>query len=107
VYGFNESATPGRSWQGLQGHQGESLHQLTNFGQPIIEVVDGNYENRAELLLAHRHDGTDLKLDYARDTLRNLASMWKRPANLITKVDGKGVILRFDGKDHSEKRVDL
>ncbi|HEY3451099.1 MAG TPA: SpoVR family protein [Myxococcales bacterium] len=108
VYGFNEKRN---AWEimsrDFKAIKEKLLHQLTNFGQPIIEVVDGNFENRAELLLAHRHDGTDLKMDYARDTLRNLSSMWKRPANLITKMDGKGVLMRFDGKDHSEKRVDL
>jgi stage V sporulation protein R len=83
------------------------LHQLTNFGQPIIEVVDGNFENRGELLLAHRHDGTDLKLDYARETLQNTVSLWRRPVNLITKVEGKGVLFSFDGKEHGDRKVDL
>jgi stage V sporulation protein R len=83
------------------------LSSLTNFGQPFIEVVDGNYENRAELMLAHKYDGVDLKLDYARDTLKNLESIWHRPANLYTRVDGKGVILRYDGKEHSEKKANL
>ncbi len=69
--------------------------------------MDGNFENRGELLLAHKHDGLDLKRDYARETLRNLQSLWRRPVNLVTKVEGKGVILRFDGQDHTEKKVEL
>ena len=73
----------------------------------MIEVVDGNYENRGELMLAHRYEGTDLKMDYARDTLKNLHTVWRRPVNLYTKVDGKGMILRFDGKDHTEKKANL
>ncbi|TWW09319.1 stage V sporulation protein R, partial [Planctomyces bekefii] len=36
------------------------LHQLTNFGQPIIKVIDGNFRNRGELLLRHDHESTDL-----------------------------------------------
>lgn len=28
--------------------------------------------NRGELLLAHRHEGMDLRIGYARDTLENL-----------------------------------
>jgi stage V sporulation protein R len=83
------------------------LHQLTNFGQPAIAVEDGNFENRGELLLVHRHDGVDLKLDYARDTLKNLQSLWRRPVNLATKVEGRGVLFHFDGKDHAEKRIEL
>ena len=83
------------------------LHMLTNFGQPIIQVVDGNHENRGELLLVHRHDGVDLKLDYARDTLRNVQSMWRRPVNLHSKLEGRGTLFRFDGKEHSDRRADL
>jgi stage V sporulation protein R len=79
------------------------LFRLTNFGQPFVYVEDGNFENRSELLLRHKHEGVDLKLDHARDTLEALARVWKRPVNLLSKFDGKGKILRFDGRDHSEK----
>ncbi|HVP66876.1 MAG TPA: SpoVR family protein [Anaeromyxobacteraceae bacterium] len=82
------------------------LHQLTNFGQPLIEVEDGNYENRTELLLVHRHDGIDLKADYARDTLKNLQALWRRPVNLATKVEGRPTLMHFDGKEHSDRRLD-
>jgi stage V sporulation protein R len=80
---------------------------LTNFGQPAIAIEDGNFENRGELLLVHKHDGVDLKLDYARDTLRNVQLLWRRPVNLVTRLDGRGTLLRFDGKEHSDRRVDL
>jgi stage V sporulation protein R len=83
------------------------LQMLTNFGQPVIAVEDGNHENRGELLLVHRHEGVDLKLDYARDTLRSLQSLWRRPVNLATRVEGRGMLFHFDGKEHSERRVDL
>jgi stage V sporulation protein R len=108
VYGFNEKRN---SWEILDREfrkvKNKLLSQLTNFGQPIIEVVDGNFENRGELLLAHKHDGQDLKSDYARETLRNLQTVWHRPCNLITRLDGKGVCLRYDGQNHTEKKVDL
>ena len=82
------------------------LTRLTNFGQPFIYVEEGNFENRGELLLLHRHEGVDLKLDHSRDTLANVQRVWKRPVNLLSRVDGKGRLLRFDGKDHSEKGAD-
>ncbi len=82
------------------------LQALTNLGQPIIYVEDGNFENRAELLLKHQHEGIDLKLDWAKDTLQNLHVIWKRPVNLFTLVEGKGKLLTFDGKDHREKTVE-
>ncbi len=82
------------------------LQQLTNFGQPVIEVIDGNFENKGELLLTHRHEGIDLKGDYARETLKNLQTMWRRPANIVTRVDNKTMMLRFDGHTHTEKKVE-
>jgi stage V sporulation protein R len=83
------------------------LHMLTNFGQPRITVEDGNFENRGELCLVHGHDGVDLKLDYARDTLRSVQSLWRRPVNLHSRVEGRGTLFRFDGHEHSERRADL
>jgi stage V sporulation protein R len=82
------------------------LFKLTNHGQPFIYVTDGNFENRGELLLKHQHEGVDLKLDHGRDTLQNLNRVWKRPVNILTKIEGKGKLLRFDGRDHSEKSAD-
>ncbi|MCM2333386.1 MAG: SpoVR family protein [Anaeromyxobacteraceae bacterium] len=79
------------------------LRGLTNAGQPIVEVVDANHENRGELLLRHCHDGVDLRLDWARDTLRQLQALWRRPVALATRVGGKGRLLRFDGREHDER----
>ena len=58
------------------------LFGLTNFGQPIIRVKDGNYRNRGELYLQHEHFGIDLKLDHAQDTLRHLNRLWTRPVHI-------------------------
>ena len=108
VYNFNEK---GNRWEiasrDFAKVKQKLLQQLTNFGQPVIEVVDGNFENRGELLLSHRHDGVDLRVDYARDSLRNLGSLWRRPVNLVSRREGKGVMYRFDGKEHSERKVEL
>ncbi|MGE3610203.1 MAG: SpoVR family protein [Bacteriovoracaceae bacterium] len=75
------------------------LSQLTNFGQPIIEVEDGNYMNRKELLLSHVHYGVDLDVNFANETLRNLYAIWRRPVNLRTKYEDKEVVFHFDGKE--------
>lgn len=82
------------------------LFRLTNFGNPFIYVADGNFENRGELLLRHQHEGTDLRMDYARDVLANLSRVWKRPVSLLSLVEGKGKLLRYDGREHSEKGAD-
>jgi stage V sporulation protein R len=77
------------------------LFQLTNFGNPYIYVVDANWENRGELLLQHEHRGVDLRTDYAKETLQALVRVWKRPVAIATLSDGKPVILRYDGQEHS------
>jgi stage V sporulation protein R len=108
VYGFNDKH---QAWEILsrdfKAIKNKLLHQLTNFGQPIIEVLDANYENRSELQLVHKYDGVDLKLTDARETMKSLHSLWRRPVNLYTKLEGKGLILRFDGKEHTEKKAEL
>jgi stage V sporulation protein R len=76
------------------------LSQLTNAGNPVIRVVDANFENKGELLLEHDHRGIDLRQDYARETLGALVRVWKRPVALATRLEKKPVVLRFDGKEH-------
>ena len=80
------------------------LFQLTNFGHPIISVVDGNYKNRGELLLKHQHEGVDLRSDYAKETLKNLYKVWGRPVNIETIVEDVPKVLSFDGEEHKEFR---
>ncbi len=77
------------------------LYSLTNFGKPWIYVIDGNYRNRGELLLLHKFNGVELRLDQAADTLANIQFIWGRPVNLQTTVDGKPTMLSFDGSEHS------
>jgi stage V sporulation protein R len=81
------------------------LFQLTNFGQPIIAVSNGNYRNRGELYLAHQHEGIDLKLDQAEDTLRNLYRVWQRPVHLETIIFERKKVLTFDGKEHTRREI--
>jgi stage V sporulation protein R len=72
------------------------LRQLANGGAPVVEAIDANFENRGELMLVHRWDGQDLRVDYAQATLRNLQKLWKRPVRLHTTKDGKGRVYVAD-----------
>jgi len=83
--------------RGFESIKSELLDALTNFGQPLIDVVDGNFRNRGELLLMHQHQGKDLKMDWAVETLQNLHKVWNRPVNLSTMLEGEERILSFDG----------
>jgi len=82
------------------------LFQLSNGGTPVIEIVDANFRNRAELLLVHRHFGVDLRLDWAREVLRSIASIWRRPVHLETLVDGRPKRLGHDGKSATEEDIE-
>jgi stage V sporulation protein R len=81
------------------------LFSLTNFGQPIIYVVDGNFKNRGELYLSHQHEGIDLDVTYAKDTLQSIYHIWKRSVHLETRIGDKGKLFTFDGKDHIELNI--
>lgn len=78
------------------------LFQLTNFGQPIIQVEDANFENRGELLLTHRFEGIDMQPNYMVETLKNVQAIWGRPVNLATVQDQQPKLYRFDGKEIHE-----
>jgi stage V sporulation protein R len=79
------------------------LRDLTNLGNPILVVEDANHGNRGELLLRHRWDGLDLKVDMARDTLEALQRIWKRPVRVATQTEGRGRVLSFDGERHASE----
>jgi stage V sporulation protein R len=81
------------------------LFQLTNFGQPYICVEDGNFNNRGELYLKHRHEGIDLKLDYASDTMLNLHKIWTRPIYLETIIEEVPYRLVYDGSEFRKKKL--
>jgi len=69
------------------------LFMLTNHGQPYIYVVDGNYANRGELYLAHKHIGIDLDLKYAAECLKNLRLIWRRPVHVQARVKDDMLLL--------------
>ncbi|MFW7380099.1 MAG: SpoVR family protein [Oligoflexus sp.] len=81
------------------------LHQLTNFGQPIISVIDGNFKNRNELLLEHTHEGTDLKHDFTLECLKNLHRVWRRPVHIQTIIEDVPRRVSFDGSSHSVEKI--
>ena len=75
------------------------LSQLTNFGQPIIKVLDSNFRSGGELLLGHLFEGVGLQPDYMNATLKNLQAIWKKPVNIATVADGESKIFRYDGNE--------
>ena len=78
------------------------LFQLTNFGQPIIQVENANFENRGELLLVHRYEGIEMQPDYMRATMENMQAIWTRPVHIATVQDEKPVLASYDGREFRE-----
>lgn len=81
------------------------LFQLTNFGQPIVDVIDANFENRGELYLRHHYEGIDLDRPYLEATLTNLYAIWNRPVHLETELEDKGPVVFSYGPDGGSVQV--
>ncbi|MHC4662238.1 MAG: SpoVR family protein [Planctomycetota bacterium] len=106
VYAYNrETGKPVIVDRDFQMIKQQLLFSLSNAGQPYIYVEDGNYQNRGELYLMHRHEGLDIKLTWARDALENMCAIWGRPVHLETRIENRRKVLSFDGEKHSDKAV--
>ncbi len=81
------------------------LSQLTNFGQPIICVKDGNFKNRNELLLEHLHEGSDLKHEFTLECLKSLFKVWQRPVHIETIIEDVKRRVSFDGSSHNVEKM--
>ena len=75
---------------------------MTNFGFPYIEVLDGDYNGNRELYLRHAFEAVELDSKYARKTLEHVHMLWGRPVHLETMVDDERVVMHYDGEDHDE-----
>ena len=82
------------------------LFGLANHGQPYIFVTDGNYRNRGELYLTHRHAGADIDIKYAVETLKNIQRVWKRPVHLNVRIDDEPILFSYDGEQSTQQHID-
>ena len=73
------------------------LYQLTNMGRPFIYVADGNYGNRGELYLAHKHNGLDIEIKFAVETLKSVYRVWQRPVHLQARIDDEMILFSYAG----------
>lgn len=81
------------------------LHHLTNMGRPFIYVVDGDYSHRGELYLAHKHNGMDLEIKYAVETLKNVYKIWQKPVHLQAKIDDDMILFSFAGDQPKQQTI--
>ncbi len=82
------------------------LFMLTNHAQPYIYVLDGNYRNRGELYMGHRHNGVDLDIKFAQETLKALHAIWKRPVHIQARIDDENILFSFDGEQSTQQHID-
>lgn len=98
----NRYVISGRDFKAIKQ---QLLRQITNVGNPIITVIDGNFRNRNELLLDHAHDGVDLKHDFTVECLRSMHRVWKRPVHLNTIIEGVKRRVSFDGSSSNVEKI--
>ncbi|MFT5291923.1 MAG: stage V sporulation protein R [Planctomycetota bacterium] len=77
------------------------LSRIAWGGQPQIELVGVDEKGDGELVLVHHHDGRDLQLGQAKETLRNLGALWGRPVHLLTVTEKEGRRLVANGEEIS------
>ena len=103
-FGYTEVT---REFNKVKGHL---LQMLSNGGNPVIQVTDGDFKHRGELLLEHVYDGQELDRTKAKDTLENLFKLWSRPVHIDTILqedendETSEVPIRwtFDGEKHTK-----
>ena len=81
------------------------LGQLAWGGVPRIELVTS--ERSGELQLVHHHDGRDLNLERAGETLARIEDLWRAPVALDTLEKGSPCRLRCSGGRIERGATDL
>ncbi|MGN6504892.1 MAG: SpoVR family protein [Tepidisphaeraceae bacterium] len=81
------------------------MYRLTNMGRPFIYVVDGNYANRGELYLSHQHNGLDIDIKFAIETLKNIHAVWQRPCHLQARIDDEMQLFSYDGVQPKQQTI--
>jgi stage V sporulation protein R len=79
------------------------IRSRINGGYPYIVACDDNYQNRGELYLLHRYDGTELDTRYIAKTLPMVHRLWGRPVHLETVISDRNVRFTWDGKKLSHR----
>lgn len=96
VYAFDGSAWKivDKNWERVRD---QIVRSLTSYGTPYIAVQDGDHRRNRELYMKHHFDGDELDTAYADRTLRYVYQLWNRTVHLETVIDGKPVLLSYDG----------
>ncbi len=100
VYGAEQDSVVLKS-RASESVREQLVRELVHGGIPVIHVDDGDFNQRGELYLIHRHEGIDLDIPFAERALHYVHQLWGRPVHLETRADAKRMILSFDGQADS------
>jgi len=75
------------------------LQDLSWGGLPQIELVDDDHAGRGELILRHHHDGRDLQLSHAAETLKSLSRLWGASVHFETREESSVRWISSDGAE--------
>ncbi len=75
------------------------LQDLSWGGLPQIELVDDDHGGRGELVLRHHHDGRDLQLAHAAETLKSLSKLWGTSVHIETREEAAVRWISSDGRE--------
>lgn len=78
-----------REWESIRD---ALILRFSNFGDPVIEIEDYDYEGKRALLLVHRFDGRRLDVHRADKALAAIADVWQQRVCLRTQMR-KGPVL--------------
>lgn len=99
----------GQEWRIVEKDWRKVRDSLVNaavtMGHPRIVVEDGDYRRNRELYLKHMYEGEELDIRYAEKTLRQVYLLWGRSVHLETVLDGKRVLLTFNGETNERSWI--
>jgi len=58
---------------------------------PKVEIVNGNLNNKGDIMLRHKWSGSDFDKKFAEETMKHINTLWNRDVILNTKIGNKGV----------------
>ena len=76
------------------------VDQLSDYGIPVINAEDADYNGNRELYLRHDFNGRPLDMSYAEKTLEGVERLWGRKVWLeTTDADGQPLRLTYSSRD--------
>ena len=85
----------------ISGHEADEIRKIivgsfAHSGVPQVEVLNGNSNNKGELVLNHKWQDVDLNSKDAVETLKHIYNLWGRAVYIETMLNGKNYAYMVD-----------